>query len=113
MPAVDVLLVSALAGAAAALGLNSWSELAVSYLRVAAAACLLLLSVVVARLSFSPAAWVRMKHVDHNVVSGTSLRHTRKIGKNLPCPYPDVRAHPAHLPTHPPTSHHPAAALES
>jgi hypothetical protein len=79
----DVALLSALSGVAWAL----WQGSSVAL--QATAAMLLVATLVAGYVSSGTAVWVRTVHLGTNESPGTSLRHARKVGKRLPCPYPD------------------------
>jgi len=44
----------------------------------------------IAWISVGPSAWLRSTHVHATAAPGTAIRHVRKPGKQLPCPYPDA-----------------------
>jgi hypothetical protein len=49
-----------------------------------------LLALLVLYLSVGTFRWLRSAHLTHNAVDGSNFRPQRRVGRKLPCPYPDA-----------------------
>lgn len=51
---------------------------------------LVALTALISYASYSTARWISTLHLTSNVREETSIRHSRQVGRKLPCPYPDA-----------------------
>lgn len=82
--AVDVLVISVLAGT------SHWFLKGPTILHMVIGGLIAIAATVVTYFSYSTAFWISRLHETHREIEGTAVRHVRKTGRKLPCPYPDA-----------------------
>ena len=82
--AVDVLLISILAGT------TQYFFKGPTLLHYGIGSIFAILTLIVVYFSYSTAFWISKLHETSREIDGTAVRHIRKTGRKLPCPYPDA-----------------------